>query len=52
MENQALLDRITINPEITRGKPCIRNLRYSVEFLLNHLSSGMSTEEILADKTI
>ena len=31
------------------GKPTIRGLRYSVEWLLETLSSGMSIEEILAD---
>lgn len=31
------------------GKPTIRGLRYSVEWLLETLSSGMTNEEILAD---
>lgn len=31
------------------GKPTIRGLRYSVEWLLETLSSGMSNDEILAD---
>uniref|UniRef100_B8HJP0 DUF433 domain-containing protein n=1 Tax=Cyanothece sp. (strain PCC 7425 / ATCC 29141) TaxID=395961 RepID=B8HJP0_CYAP4 len=44
-----LLQRITHNPEICHGKPCIRGLRYPVEFVLELLSSGMTTEEILAD---
>lgn len=44
-----LLQRITHNPEICHGKPCIRGLRYPVEFILELLSSGMTTEEILAD---
>ncbi len=47
MEN--LLDRISIDPEICHGKPCIREMRYPVEMLLDLLSSGMSTEEILSD---
>ncbi len=41
--------RITINPTICHGKPCIRGLRYPVEMILELLSSGMATEEILAD---
>lgn len=45
----SLLDRITINPEISHGKPSIRGLRYSVESLLELLSSGMTIEEILTD---
>lgn len=47
--NDTLLQRITHNPEICHGKPCIRGLRYPVEFILELLSSGMTTEEILAD---
>ena len=44
-----LLERITINPEICHGKPCIRGLRYPVETILELLSSGMSKSEILED---
>ena len=47
--NHPLLQRITIDPNICHGKPCIRGLRYPVEFILELLSSGMSIEEILAD---
>jgi uncharacterized protein (DUF433 family) len=42
-------DRITIDPEICHGKPCIRGLRYPVEVILELLSSGMKIEDILAD---
>jgi len=44
-----LADRITIDPEICHGKPTIRGLRYPVETILELLSSGMTTDEILAD---
>jgi uncharacterized protein (DUF433 family) len=44
-----LLSRITIDPTICHGKPCIRGLRYPVETLLELLSSGMTIDEILAD---
>lgn len=47
--SNTLLHRITLNPEICHGKPCIRNLRYPVEFLLELLSAGMTPEEILDD---
>lgn len=43
------LNRITINPQICHGKPVIRNLRYPVEMILELLSSGMTTEQILKD---
>jgi uncharacterized protein (DUF433 family) len=46
---EPLLQRISINPDICHGKPCIRGLRYPVEFLLELLSTGMTHEEILAD---
>ena len=44
-----LIARITIDPEICHGKPCIRGLRYPVETILELLSAGMKHEEILAD---
>jgi uncharacterized protein (DUF433 family) len=44
-----LLARITIEPAILHGKPCIRGLRYPVETILELLSSGMTPDEILAD---
>jgi uncharacterized protein (DUF433 family) len=44
-----LMQRITIDPHICHGKPCIRGLRYPVEILLELLSAGMTVEEILAD---
>jgi uncharacterized protein (DUF433 family) len=49
MTNQELLTRITVNPAMAFGKPTIRGLRYSAEWLLETLSSGMSIDEILAD---
>ena len=44
-----IAQRITMDPEICHGKPCIRELRYPVETILELLSSGMSVDEILAD---
>jgi len=49
MTDRDLFNRITINPNLAFGKPTIRGLRYSVEWLLETLSSGMTNEEILAD---
>ncbi len=43
------VDRITIDPEICHGKPCLRGLRYPVETVLELLSSGMTIDEILMD---
>lgn len=44
-----LLTRITIDPAVCHGKPCVRGLRYPVEMLLELLSSGVSHDEVLAD---
>ncbi len=44
-----LLGRITIDPAVCHGKPCVRGLRYPVELLLDLLSSGMSYGDILSD---
>ena len=49
MSNEQLLSRITTDPNICHGKPCIRGLRYPVEFLLDLLSGDMTMEQILAD---
>ena len=49
MSNERLLERITVDPNICHGKPCVRGLRYPVEMLLELQSSGMSVAEILAD---
>lgn len=43
------IDRITIDPAICHGKPCIRGLRYPVESLLELLAGGMSVEQVLED---
>jgi Protein of unknown function (DUF433) len=38
-----LLARITVDPEICHGKPCIRGLRYPVDVILEFLSGGATT---------
>ncbi len=45
----ALSGRLTIDPEICHGKPCVRGLRYPVELILELLSAGMTSQKILAD---
>ena len=49
MTTDNLLARITVDPNICHGKPCVRGLRYPVELLLELLSAGMTVEQILAD---
>lgn len=41
------LDRITLNPEVMGGKPCIRGLRVTVGMILSLLAAGKSSTEIL-----
>ncbi|MEM1327082.1 MAG: DUF433 domain-containing protein [Bacteroidota bacterium] len=43
------LERITIDTEICHGKPCIRNMRWPVEVILDLLGSEMTIAEILED---
>lgn len=42
-------ERITINPDMRGGKPCIRGMRITVYDILGYLASGMSHEEMLFD---
>ncbi len=44
-----MLDRINVNPEICEGKPTIKNLRITVDFILKLLGDGYSTDEIIAN---
>ena len=44
-----LLQRITIDPNVCFGKPCIRGTRIWVSLLLDFLANGMSIDEILGE---
>jgi len=44
-----LASRITIDPAICHGKPCVRGLRYPVENVLGWLAGGMTIDDIVAD---
>jgi len=41
------LQRITLNPDVMGGKPCIRGLRMTVGTIIGLLASGLTQEEIL-----
>jgi len=45
----SLLERISVDPNICFGKPCIRGTRIWVSLLLDLLANGASIEEILAE---
>ena len=47
MTKEELLSRISINPNICFGKPCIRGHRIWVSLILDFLASGWSIAEIL-----
>ncbi|MCL4207159.1 MAG: DUF433 domain-containing protein [Pirellulaceae bacterium] len=47
MEREQLLKRISIDPQVCGGNPCIRGHRIWVSLILDFLASGMSHEEIL-----
>jgi uncharacterized protein (DUF433 family) len=49
MTRDDLLARISINPRVCFGKPCIRGHRIWVSLILDLLASGMTTEEILKE---
>lgn len=46
-DEQKLLTRITVNPEIFGGKPVIRGRRLAVEHVLSMLAAGDAAETIL-----
>ena len=43
------LDRITVDPAVCHGRPCIRGMRYPVELIVDLLASGMTSQEVLTD---
>lgn len=45
----AVLNRITINPDQCGGRPCIRGMRIRVIDILNLYAAGLNTEEILEE---
>lgn len=49
MTREELLSRITINPNVCFGKPCVRGHRLWVSLILDLLASGMTTGEILQE---
>jgi uncharacterized protein (DUF433 family) len=45
--NMEKLNRITINPEIMGGKPCIRGLRVTVGTIVGLIAAGNNVEQVL-----
>jgi len=49
MKDTQLLERITVDPKVMVGKPVIRGTRLTVEYILNLLAHGETTDEILQE---
>ncbi len=49
MTKKELLDRISIDPNVCFGKPCIRGHRVWVSLILDFLASGMTIKEIMGE---
>jgi len=49
MTRDELLSRISIDPKVCFGKPCIRGHRVWVSLILDLLASGWSTEQVIAE---
>lgn len=48
MQREKMLERISVDPNVCFGKPCIRGTRIWVSLIVDNLSEGVSEEEILA----
>lgn len=49
MEREELLKRISIDPNVCFGKPCIRGTRLWVSLILDNLARGVTEEELLEE---
>jgi uncharacterized protein (DUF433 family) len=49
MKQEALLSRISIDPQVCFGRPCIRGHRIWVSLVLDLLAGGMTAQEILRE---
>jgi uncharacterized protein (DUF433 family) len=44
-----MLDRITVNPKVHFGKPCVAGTRITVQSVLELVNEGLTFEEIAQD---
>ena len=49
MNDQILLERITVNPKVMVGKPVIKGTRLTVEYIINLLAHGETIRGILEE---
>jgi uncharacterized protein (DUF433 family) len=48
-EAMQILRRITIDPDVMGGKPCIRGMRVTVGMIVEAMAAGRTVEQLLAD---
>ncbi len=49
MEDKDIFDRISSDPDILHGKPCIKGTRIPVYLIVSLVAEGVSTQEIIKD---
>lgn len=49
MENKEMLERISSDPDILHGKPCIRGTRIPVYLIVSLIAEGENVESIIKD---
>lgn len=47
MTHEELLNRITVDPKICGGKPCVRGTRIYIAIILDGLAEGLTPEQII-----
>jgi uncharacterized protein (DUF433 family) len=47
MDHQTLLDRISVDPNICGGKPCVRGTRIYIAIILDSLAEGLTPEGVI-----
>jgi uncharacterized protein (DUF433 family) len=47
MTDKKLLERIAMNPKVMTGKPVVKGTRLTVEFILNLLAHGATTQDVM-----
>ncbi len=47
MAHEELLERVTVNPQVCGGKPCVRGTRIYIAIILDALAEGLSPEAII-----
>lgn len=49
MTDEKLLERTAINPKVMTGKPVIKGMRLTVEFILNLMAHGATVQEMVEE---